>query len=128
VPDATSAELDTIVNNPEDAINNFGHITSYRAHIGWSTHGHSAIDVNIYSSGGPGAEAIRGNVENTEVGKFLRGYLDVDVEEITKELKGKLNLRNLGAMDMPGSASQFLQTVAVESEDHWMRQKYSNFA
>lgn len=63
---------------------------SQRARIGWSTHGHSAVDVNIYSSGGKAAEAIHGNVENTDVGKFLASYLDVDVEAITKELEEKL--------------------------------------
>lgn len=50
------------------------------------------MDVNIYSSGGRGTEKIRGNVENTDVGKFLRGWLDLDneVEDITKELVKKL--------------------------------------
>ena len=65
-------------------------MVSMRARIGWSTHGHSAVDVNIYSSGGAAAEKIRGNVENTDIGKFLSAYLDVDVEEITKELEDKL--------------------------------------
>jgi alkaline phosphatase len=65
-------------------------MVSERAHIGWSTHGHSAVDVNIYSSGGTAAEKIRGNVENTDVGRFLAEYLSVDVEEITKELESKL--------------------------------------
>jgi alkaline phosphatase len=65
-------------------------MVSTRARIGWSTHGHSAVDVNIYSSGGAAAQKIRGNVENTDVGKFLSAYLDVDVDEITKELEGKL--------------------------------------
>jgi alkaline phosphatase len=65
-------------------------MVSLRAHIGWSTHGHSAVDVNIYSSGGAGTEKIRGNVENTDVGKFLRSYLDVDVDSVTKELREKM--------------------------------------
>jgi alkaline phosphatase len=67
-------------------------MVSLRARIGWSTHGHSAVDVNVYSSGGPGTERIRGNVENTEVGEFLRDYLEVDVDEITKELRQKMKL------------------------------------
>jgi alkaline phosphatase len=68
-------------------------MVSLRARLGWSTHGHSAVDVNVYSSGGPGTERIRGNVENTDVGKFLREYLNVDVDEITKELKDKMRGR-----------------------------------
>lgn len=64
---------------------------SRRARIGWSTHGHTAVDVNIYSSGGRWAEPVKGNVENTDVGKFLRDYLAVDVDEITKELKDHMD-------------------------------------
>lgn len=88
--DISDAELDSLVaaaDDAEAAKTIFTQLISSRARIGWSTHGHSAVDVNIYSSGGPGTEAIRGNVENTEVGDFLRNYLDVDVESITKELQ-----------------------------------------
>jgi alkaline phosphatase len=45
--------------------------------------------VNIYTSSPKLAAALIGNHENTEVGKFLRDYLDVDVEAITKELNEK---------------------------------------
>ena len=58
--------------------------------------------MNIYSSGGPQAEDIHGNVENTDVGKFLRKYLDVDVDSITKELKEKMDWK---------------QTLAISSDD-----------
>lgn len=57
-----------------------------RSGIGYSTHGHSGADVNIYSNDPAAAGVLRGNVENTEVGVFLRNYLDVDVQEITDEL------------------------------------------
>ncbi len=88
--DVTDAELDSLVAaaaDTERAKTIFTQLISERAHIGWSTHGHTAVDVNIYSSGGPGTEALRGNVENTEVGDFLRQYLDVDVDAITAELQ-----------------------------------------
>ncbi|CAM1510185.1 Fc.00g005200.m01.CDS01 [Cosmosporella sp. VM-42] len=87
ISDATDVELSQLAQFPQDANPIMCGMISLRAHIGWSTHGHSAVDVNIYSSGGPGTEKIRGNVENTDVGKFLREYLSVDVEEITEELK-----------------------------------------
>jgi len=45
--------------------------------------------VNIYSSSREAAKALWGNHENTEVGVFLRNYLDVDVEAVTKELQEK---------------------------------------
>ncbi|KAK4639335.1 vacuolar alkaline phosphatase [Podospora bellae-mahoneyi] len=90
IKDALEIEINALASNPLLAMNIFSKMVSIRARIGWSTHGHSAVDVNIYSSGGPGTEDIRGNVENIEVGGFLRRYLDVDVDEITRELREKM--------------------------------------
>ncbi|KAI0844868.1 alkaline phosphatase-like protein [Daldinia vernicosa] len=110
--DASDAELTMVALSPEQAQYSFAQMISVRAQIGWSTHGHSAVDVNIYSSGGPGAEAIRGNVENTDVGKFLRDYLNVDVDAITKELNKKMgSKRSFGI-------SHEIATNGV-GEDHW---------
>ncbi|TFB05815.1 Repressible alkaline phosphatase [Trichoderma ghanense] len=91
ITNASDEELEALADNAEASLEIFSAMISLRAHVGWSTHGHTAVDVNIYSSGGPGTETIRGNVENTDVGKFLRHYLDVgdQVEEITKELRDK---------------------------------------
>jgi len=89
ITDARDEELDALAAYPEMALVYFADMVSLRAHVGWSTHGHSAVDVNIYSSGGSGTERLRGNVENTDVGRFLREFLRVDVDEITKELKEK---------------------------------------
>ena len=83
--DATDDELQLIVDNAQSASNYFADMISKRAQIGWSTHGHSAVDVNIY--GTAGSSALRGNHENTDIGKFLRNYLDVSVKDITKELR-----------------------------------------
>lgn len=91
ITDARDSELSEVVSDPEHAIYAFSRMISRRARIGWSTHGHSAVDVNIYSSGGPHAEDIHGNVENTDIGKFLKNYLSVDVEAVTEELKKKTN-------------------------------------
>lgn len=62
---------------------------SRRAQVGWTTHGHSAVDVNIYASDPRQAKPLRGNRENTEIGKFMAEYLDLDseMEAVTKELK-----------------------------------------
>lgn len=85
--DATESEIKAILGYPMVASSVFAYMISKRAQIGWSTHGHSAVDVNIYGS--KGSEALKGNHENTDVGKFLREYLDVDVDAITKELNEK---------------------------------------
>ena len=47
----------------------------------------AAVDVNIYASHPSHAESLIGNHENTEIGKFIRDYLDVDIDAVTKELK-----------------------------------------
>jgi len=88
IENATDAELEQIFMRPGLAVYYFANMISRRAQIGWSTHGHSAVDVNIY--GTAGSDRIRGNNENTDVGKFLREYLNVDVDQITKELKQSL--------------------------------------
>ncbi|KAK8082406.1 putative PHO8-repressible alkaline phosphatase vacuolar [Apiospora saccharicola] len=114
VHDATDTELAEIVSTPAKAQDLFAKIISQRAEIGWSSHGHSAVDVNIYSSGGSGTDAIRGNVENTEVGDFLREYIGVDVEAVTKELRKKYQRRSKTSalkLDATGESSS--------SEDHW---------
>ena len=49
----------------------------------------TAVDVNIYASNPRHAEPLIGNHENTEIGEFMRDYLDLDLEAITKELKEK---------------------------------------
>ncbi|KAI0554316.1 alkaline-phosphatase-like protein [Xylaria curta] len=109
ISDATDQELTVVAEHPEIAQPAFAQMISLRAQIGWSTHGHSAVDVNIYSSGGPGADAIRGNVENTDVGKFLREYLGVDVDAVTRELNEKM-----------GSTSTTGEAAAVGDDDHWI--------
>ncbi|KAI1338241.1 alkaline phosphatase-like protein [Xylariaceae sp. FL0016] len=96
ISDATEEELTTLAFYPDLAQPAFANMISVRAQIGWSTHGHSAVDVNIYSSGGPGTDVLRGNVENTDVGTFLRGYLDVDVDAITQELNEKMGRKAIG--------------------------------
>lgn len=80
------------------------------------------MDVNIYSSGGPGADAIRGNVENTDVGKYLREYLNVDVDAITKELNKKVNeKRSLGMIGLEiGTEDTDENGVSAQSLDHWV--------
>lgn len=89
ITDALEDELKIVASYPEASVTTLSKMISVRARVGWSTHGHSAVDVNVYSSGGPGTDKIRGSIENTEIGKFLREYLSVDVDAITKELNKK---------------------------------------
>ncbi|KAL8945605.1 MAG: hypothetical protein Q9183_008034, partial [Haloplaca sp. 2 TL-2023] len=64
---------------------------SRRAQVGWTTHGHSAVDVNIYASDSRQASPLRGNRENTEIGKFMVEYmgLEKELEAVEQELRAK---------------------------------------
>lgn len=111
INNASDEELSALAASPEASINVFTAMISLRAHVGWSTHGHTAVDVNIYSSGGPGAESIRGNVENTEVGQYLSRYLDVDVDKISEELKAaKDGNAKMASMDAESLASGWVKS------------------
>lgn len=113
IVDATSEEITTAVLYPERSQYTFAQMISNRAQIGWSTHGHSAVDVNIYSSGGPGTEVIRGNVENTQIGEFLQSFLSVNTDEVTKILREDKKSKAAG--------QQIAQGEHVSEKDHWAR-------
>ena len=121
ITDARPSELDRLADNPSDATNVLSDMISRRARVGWSTHGHTAVDVNIYSSGGRWAEGVRGNVENTDVGKFLRRYLDVDVDEITRELLDKMDVEGLKRM------AEGLEGVGVAAEGGEVGDRWAGF-
>ncbi|KAI8365563.1 alkaline-phosphatase-like protein [Blakeslea trispora] len=71
-------------------------ILSTRAQIGWTTMGHTAVDVNLYAYGHQ-ADRLRGNQENTDIGKFIVDYLKLDLKDITRKLnRDKAFLNKLG--------------------------------
>lgn len=56
----------------------------------WSTHGHTAVDVNLYAYG-EGTEILRGSHENTEIGDFISRYLHLDLSVVTDKLVAETN-------------------------------------
>lgn len=118
IQDATDAEIKSLVDNPPLSVSTFADMISRRAQIGWSTHGHSAVDVNIY--GTAGSDTLRGNHENTEIGEFLRNYLAVDVKDVTKELLERS--KTLGVV-MGGQKGWTGRVPSIEDLDavsnHW---------
>lgn len=111
INDASTSELQLLIADPDLAAYTFADMISRRAQTGWSTHGHSGADVNIYTSDPALAGALRGNHENTEVGQFLTRFLDVEggVANVTAELK-----RHAGISAEVENA--FLGAVPLESE------------
>lgn len=63
-----------------------GEFVSTKANIGWSSHGHTAADVNLYCYGQECSQ-LTGNHDNTDIGKFITRLLDLDLASVTDMLK-----------------------------------------
>lgn len=94
VLDYTEDEVNGLLElNDESEIQYFlNNMISLRAQIGWSTHGHSAVDVNIYAYTNNRntwfeiLDKLQGNHENIEIGSFIADYLQLDLDEVTKQI------------------------------------------
>ncbi|CAO3572397.1 unnamed protein product [Mortierella alpina] len=76
---------------PNDLLRFLGHAISRRANLGWTTMGHTGVDVNLYAESSPDGgerilEGLMGNHENTDIGDFMVSYLDLDLSSITERL------------------------------------------
>ncbi|KAJ5751867.1 Repressible alkaline phosphatase [Penicillium odoratum] len=110
ITDASDEEVKALL-HPQPGLSPgyvFADIVSRRSQIGWSTHGHSAVDVNIYASSTKDAWPLVGNNENTDVGNFLANYLGVDVKDATKRLQASASWRVSS------------DEVSTQSDYHWM--------
>ncbi|KAI7821609.1 alkaline-phosphatase-like protein [Kickxella alabastrina] len=89
ITDGSAAEVSTVSEAIQSGFKAckraVGHVVSARARIGWTTSGHTGADVGLYAYGN-GSEAMRGSMDNTQVGGFLASYLGVDLDSATKEL------------------------------------------
>ncbi|RKP38355.1 alkaline phosphatase [Dimargaris cristalligena] len=88
IKDATEDEL-KVLNSAIDYYeirNKLTSMISTRALIGWTTHGHTGVDVNLYAHG-TGADYLRGNHENTDIGTFIIKALDLDIDSVTKAIQ-----------------------------------------
>lgn len=87
ISDPTKHEIDGLLCNDTATIaDTAADMVSRRALVGWTTVGHTGVDVNLYGYGNQ-LDKLFGNHENTEVGSFMVDYLGVDLQAITKELK-----------------------------------------
>jgi alkaline phosphatase len=57
-----------------------------RAVVGWTSDGHTAVDVNLYAFG-PGRDAFIGHHDNTHVGQTLARLLGLDLAAMTTRLR-----------------------------------------
>ncbi|EAW11475.1 alkaline phosphatase [Aspergillus clavatus NRRL 1] len=119
ITDATDEEVDALIDDDYPVASQyvFADIISRRAQIGWSTHGHSGVDVNIYASSTKDAWPLVGNHENTQVGNFLADYLDLDVDSITKRLQSSGSWAPADAHPASSAARPFTWLGDPLSED-----------
>ena len=61
-------------------------IIGRRAVVGWTSGGHTAVDVGLYGYG-PGAGRFTGHHDNTHVGSELAALLGFDLERLTTQLR-----------------------------------------
>ncbi|AGO13618.1 AaceriAGL260Wp [[Ashbya] aceris (nom. inval.)] len=76
-----------------EILDKLARMVSLRAEIGWSTHGHTGVDVNIYAFANTASawnsvhDALLGNHENVEIGDFMARYLNLDLSQVTDLIK-----------------------------------------
>lgn len=75
-------------NFPPGALKALNEMVSVRAILGWTTDGHTAVDVNLYAFG-PGREAFIGHHDNTHIGQTLAWLLGFGLATLTTQLRQK---------------------------------------
>lgn len=62
-----------------------GDLVNERSGIGWTTGGHTGVDVDLFAFG-PGSERFRGSHDNAELGRLLAEMEGFDMAAMTREL------------------------------------------
>jgi alkaline phosphatase len=123
ITDYTKEEISLVLknsNNVNDLLYVLNDIISLRSQTGWTTHGHSAVDVNIYGHTNSLAikqrllehkryHGLSGNHENIEIGAFLESITGSDLKHITKLVKDTYH--SPSAKDEHLSVNQFQHLV-----------------
>lgn len=102
IAEYTQEEIEQICSlstTPDQLLYFLNNMISVRSQTGWTTHGHSAVDVNIYAHSN--SERINsklyrrapytgllGNHENIEIGLFMESLTGVNLEKVTELVKG----------------------------------------
>ncbi|GAA5864061.1 hypothetical protein JCM1840_000690 [Sporobolomyces johnsonii] len=92
IMDVAGWELDQLWMNRTDAYRAnrvLADAISRRAQVGWSTAGHSGVDVNFYATG-YNSTGLTGNVENVDIGEHIAHNMGLNLDVVTIELKQAL--------------------------------------
>ncbi len=91
ITDLSDEEVTQIMNGDGSSYKREGAynaVISKRLLVGWSGHGHSAVDVGIWAYG-PIADKVKGQVDNTQIAKAGAGILGLSLEKRSAELQSK---------------------------------------
>eukprot|EP00698_Gefionella_okellyi_P006957 TRINITY_DN1685_c0_g1_i1.p2 TRINITY_DN1685_c0_g1~~TRINITY_DN1685_c0_g1_i1.p2 ORF type:complete len:255 (-),score=56.12 TRINITY_DN1685_c0_g1_i1:53-817(-) len=73
--------------NPQETMFAIADVINVRALVGFTTHAHSGVDVNIYANNGPVTSMVTHNHENTDIGAAMAHYLHVNFAETTARIQ-----------------------------------------
>ncbi|WP_051086702.1 alkaline phosphatase [Saccharibacillus kuerlensis] len=86
ITDLTNKEVEAIRRADEGRLNGvIGPMISQRAHIGWTSGGHTGGDVTLYSYA-PNGQRLHGLLENTDIAKAMASALGLDLNAVTEQL------------------------------------------
>lgn len=63
-------------------------VISKRLAVGWTGHGHTAVDVGVWAYG-PIASLVKGDIDNTDIAKNGAKVIGADLQATTKDLQSK---------------------------------------
>lgn len=115
IKDYTEDDVDAIISTDDPAriLDKLNDMVSFRAEIGWTTHGHTAVDVNIYAYANRKdtwdnlLHKLQGNHENIELGRFMAEHLDLTLSEVTERVRDTRH--SPATAEMSAAAEQFDQ-------------------
>jgi alkaline phosphatase len=91
ITDLSDEEITQIMNGDGSSYKREGAynaVISKRLLVGWSGHGHSAVDVGVWAYG-PIADKVKGQVDNTQIATAGAGILGLDLNKRSAELQSK---------------------------------------
>ncbi|ASA24419.1 alkaline phosphatase [Paenibacillus donghaensis] len=91
ITDLSDEEVQQIMNGDGSSYKREGAynaVISKRLLVGWSGHGHSAVDVGVWAYG-PIADQVKGQVDNTEIATAGAKILGLDLNKRSTELQSK---------------------------------------
>lgn len=86
ITDLTNKEVETIRRSDKGRLASvIGPMISQRAHIGWTTGGHTGGDVVLYSYA-PDGRKLHGMLENTDIARAMEQALGLDLDAVSERL------------------------------------------